>query len=604
MTESPPPPPGWPFMGDLFQGEILADAKARPPHRSRMGRCVAVLTSVLAVLFLALATTACRSTGEASGSGKTRVVRAGQPYETPELDLSEEDERQIEAFARFAAGWVEDLSDAPEKAVEHFQVAAQLDPENERLTLDAARKLVDLGRLDEARKLLEASRARTNSSGMIWGSLGLVHALQENRPEAIAANQEAVRRMPRSIGAYQMLARLYLGAGQFPEALMVLDEASKQPDTDAGFLLSLAETLEILHRVKQPEGTDLRPRILAVLDRAAVVKTLEPVERFRIAELYLQVGADAKSLPFYQDLLETHPDLPGLRTRLIGIYLRSDNWEKAAEQLRVMVMDRPTNPLLHYCLGVLALEAKRTEEGVASLSQVLLLRPDQEDVHMDVAGVLLTHRQPEEALRVLDRVRTRFRPTFQLEYFGAIALLDLKRYEEAIRHFTAAEVIGGALSEDALDQVFYFQSGVAYERARRFDDAAVQFEKAIELKPDFSEALNYLGYMWAEQGVHLERARMLIEKAVESEPENEAYLDSLAWVLHQLGLSAEALPHQLKALEKAEEPDATLFDHLGDIYRRLERLDDARQAWQRAQEIEAKPEIQKKLDETAPTSTK
>lgn len=216
---------------------------------------------------------------------------------------------------------------------------------------------------------------------------------------------------------------------------------------------------------------------------------------------------------------------------------------------------------------------------------------------MDVAGAFLTHRQPQEALRVLDRVRSRFRPTFQLEFFSAIALLDLKRYEDAIRHFTAAEVIGGAFSEDALDHLFYFQSGVAYERAKRFDDAVVQFEKAIEKKPDFPDALNYLGYMWAEQGVQLEKARGMIEKALKLEPENEAYLDSLAWVLHQSGQSAEALPYQLRAIEKAKEPDATLFEHLGDIYRRLEKTDEARAAWQKAQSIEAKPEVQKKIEE-------
>lgn len=569
-----------------------------------MGRCAIALTLTTVALGLVSGALGCRSAGPGERSDKPRVFRAGQPYETPELELTDEDERQIEAYARFAAGWVEDLSEAPERAIEHFQTAATLDPGNERLTLDAARKLIDLGRLDEARKLLEHSAARPDASGMVWGSLGLVHALQENRPAAIAANEEAVRRMPGNIAAYQMLARIYLGAGQYSEALTVLDDAAKQAGTDSGFLLSLAETLGVLHRVKQPADVDLRPRLLAILDRVAAMDPKEPADLFRLADQYQAAGAEDKALPHYRNLLETHPDLPGLRARLIGIYLRSDNWEKAAEQLKVMVADHPTNPLLHYCLGVLALERKQIEDAVSAFHQVLLLRPDQEDVHLDVAGAFLTHRQPQEALRVLDRTRSRFRPTFQLEFFSAIALLDLKRYEDAIRHFTAAEVIGGAFSEDALDHLFYFQSGVAYERAKRFDDAAVQFEKAIERKPDFPDALNYLGYMWAEQGVQLEKAREMIEKAVKLEPENEAYLDSLAWVLHQSGRSAEALPHQLRAIEKSKEPDATLFDHLGDIYRRLERIDDARKAWQKAQEIEAKPEVQKKLDETAASPTK
>jgi tetratricopeptide (TPR) repeat protein len=591
-------------MGDLRQGQKLADAKPPTPHRPAMGRCWAVSWVVLALFTLGAVSSGCRTSRHGSREGQPRVIRAGQPYDTPELELSDDDERLIEAHARFAAGWVEDLSEAPERAIEHFQAAATLDPDNERLTLDSARKLIDLGRLDDARQLLEKSAARTNASGMVWGSLGLVHALQENRPAAIAANEEAVRRMPGNIAAYQMLARVYLGAGQYAEALAVLDEAAKQPGTDNAFLLSLAETFGVLHRVKQPAGTDLRPRLVEILERVAATDPQEAVDLFRLAEQYLQAGSEEKALPYYRRLLAMHPDLPGLRARLIGIYLRSDNWEKAAEQLRAMVAEHPTNPLLHYVLGVLALEGKQIEEAVSAFDKVLLLRPDQEDLHLDVAGAFLTHRQPKEGLRVLDRTRSRFRPTFQLEFFSAIALLDLKRYEEAIRHFTAAEVIGGAFAEDALDHLFYFQSGVAYERAKRFDDAAVQFEKSIERKPDFPDALNYLGYMWAEQGVHLDKALVLIEKAVNLEPENEAYLDSLAWVLHQSGRSAEALPHQLMAIDKAKEPDATLYEHLGDIYQRLGRLDEARQAWKKAQQIEPKPEVQTKIDDTAGTPAK
>jgi len=563
-----------------------------------MRRCSALFIALSAGIVLVVAVTGCRGTRGAEAGGQPRIVRAGEVYETPELELSADDERRIEAHARFAAGWVADLGNEPERAVEHFQVAATLEPENEALTLDAARKLLDLGRLDDARGLLERSAARTNASGIVWGSLGLVHALQDNRPAAIAANQEAIRRMPRSLGAYQMLARVYLGAGQFAEALAVLDEAGKQTDTSAGFLLGLAETYGVLHRVRQPSGVDLRPRIEDLLDRALAKAGGEPLERFRLADLYQQVGAEAKALPLYRQLLEAHPDLPGLRGRLATIYLRGDNWEKASEQLAVLATEQPTNPLLHYCLGILALETKRYDDAVSAFDKVLLLRPEQEDVHMDVATAYLTHRRAQDALRVLDRMRARFRPTFQLEFFSAVTLLDLKRYEEAVRHFTAAEVIGGAFSEEALDHIFYFQSGVAYERSGRFDDAAVQFEKAIERKADFADALNYLGYMWAERGQNLERARQLIEKAVSLEPDNEAYLDSLAWVLHQLGRSEEALPHQLRAVELSKEPDATLFDHLGDIYRKLGRLEDARKAWGRAQEIEAKPEVARKLEET------
>jgi len=323
----------------------------------------------------------------------------------------------------------------------------------------------------------------------------------------------------------------------------------------------------------------------------------------RLADLYQAQGESEKALTIYQGLLERDPDLPGLRERLTGIYLRSDQRDKAAEQLRAMALSRPTNWAPHYLLGGLALAERRYDDAVEAFSKVLILRPGDVRAYLDLAAAHLSQDKPAEALEVLGRARANVRPArFDVEYFSAVALTELERYDEAVRFYTTAEVIGGASEPDKLTAVFYFQAGVANERAKRFDDAALLFEKAIQIQPEFPEALNYLGYMWAEQGKNLERARELILKALELEPDSPAYLDSLAWVLHRLGRSAEALPVQERAVSLSKEPDATLYDHLGDILEALGRREEARAAWTRAQEIEPKPEVEAKLRSTAPAA--
>ena len=59
--------------------------------------------------------------------------------------------------------------------------------------------------------------------------------------------------------------------------------------------------------------------------------------------------------------------------------------------------------------------------------------------------------------------------------------------------------------------------------------------------------------------------------------------------------SEEALKFILQSIEYTEEPDATLFDHLGDIYARLQQPEKAREAWQKALRIEPSEKIEKKL---------
>jgi len=120
------------------------------------------------------------------------------------------------------------------------------------------------------------------------------------------------------------------------------------------------------------------------------------------------------------------------------------------------------------------------------------------------------------------------------------------------------------------------------------------------LKADSSDALvnNNLGYLWAEQGKNLEEAERLIRKAIEltreqsrgaasaeqeESGENAEYLDSLGWVLFRRGQVQEAR----RWLERAAAlpggaDDPTVWDHLGELYVKLEEPARARTAWQKA----------------------
>ena len=102
--------------------------------------------------------------------------------------------------------------------------------------------------------------------------------------------------------------------------------------------------------------------------------------------------------------------------------------------------------------------------------------------------------------------------------------------------------------------------------------------------------------MWAERGEKLDRARELIGKALKLQPENPAYLDSMGWVLFKQNQPKEALDYLLKAVELNKEPDATLYDHLGDIYAALNEMDKAREAWRKSLAVEKNDAVQKKLE--------
>ncbi|MBL9139670.1 MAG: tetratricopeptide repeat protein [Verrucomicrobiales bacterium] len=558
-----------------------------------MRRPLALLAGLSAVLLIAAG--GCRSGDSRADPTRPKVYRAGQRWDARLLELTPDDERQIEANARFAAGMIEELNDSIESALPHYQAAIHNDPDNEELILDVARKLIQRRRLEDARLLLESVANRPSAPGTLWAWLGTIHSLQGNPKAAIAAHQEAIRRDPDQFRGYQGLCQVYLEGSQPVLALETLQTAARRPNPDAAFLLQVAESMATLQRAHEPVVGDLRPAVIDLLHRIENLKPENTLERLRLGDLYQAQGQGPKALAIYRGLLETQPDLPGLRERLTDIYLRADDSEKAIEQLQGLAASNPTSSFPPFCLGLIALEAKRFDQAAQHFNHALDLDADDVQNHVHLAIALLSQEKVEPALEVLGRARAKFPHHFEIEFYTASALMELKRYDQAVRHLMNAEIIAGATLPGRLNYLFYFQAGIANERSKLYDEAARYFEKAIQLKPDFAEALNYLGYMWAERGEHLDRALQHIRKAVELEPNNGAFLDSLAWVLYQKGKPDEALLHQQRAIELTKEPDATLYDHLGDILHKLNRFDDARDAWRRAFEIEPKPELEEKL---------
>ena len=501
--------------------------------------------------------------------------------------------KRTDAHAHYATAVIHELNEEPELAVEEYFKAAGADLSNESLVLDVSRRLLQLKQNERAKDLLSVATADPDASGELFARLGLVYSILNEKEKAIAANRKAIQKTPSSFDGYQHLGQIYLQSKQFDEGLKVLDEAASQPDADIDFLVKLSELYASYLRAGGSES--VKTNAMTVLDRAANMDPTNPIVLQRLADGYALMGESEKALPLYLKLLERFPGLPGLREKLTDVYLRRQDRKKAAEQLEAIIRANPTNPQAYYFLGSIAFEEKNPKQAVEYFEKTLLLSPNFEAAYYDLAGAHINLNQPQEALAVLERAKLRFRQTFVGEFFAAMAYNRLKDYPNAINHLVTAEVIARATDTNRLTHIFYYQLGSTYERNHRYEEAEKYFVKCLEMAPDFGEAMNYMGYMWTEQGVKLEEARALIEKAVKLEPRSAAFLDSLGWVLFRLGRAEEGLKYLLQSIEHSEEPDATLFDHLGDIYTSLQQPDKAGEAWRKSLAIEPNDAIQKKL---------
>jgi tetratricopeptide (TPR) repeat protein len=154
----------------------------------------------------------------------------------------------------------------------------------------------------------------------------------------------------------------------------------------------------------------------------------------------------------------------------------------------------------------------------------------------------------------------------------------LRRFSDAEQALDKAE----QLSSKADDKEYvWFLRGSTFEREKRYAEAEEQFKKVLASDPEHASALNYLGYMLADQNTKLEEALGYIKRAVDLDPANGAYLDSLGWAYFRLGKYELAEDNLLKASQKIN-TDPTVHDHLGDLYQKTGRLKLAATNWERA----------------------
>ena len=166
--------------------------------------------------------------------------------------------------------------------------------------------------------------------------------------------------------------------------------------------------------------------------------------------------------------------------------------------------------------------------------------------------------------------------------YGMLSLI----YEEE-KNYEAAEAIlreGLPVVKDRIE--VRYQLGSLLNKTGRLEESIREMEYILEENPEHADALNFIGYTYAEMGTNLVEAEEMILKALQLKPGNGYILDSLGWVYFKQSRYSEALKYLKQAVAALPE-DATITEHLGDVYQALKRPQDAVGAYRRA--LEANP---------------
>ena len=155
-----------------------------------------------------------------------------------------------------------------------------------------------------------------------------------------------------------------------------------------------------------------------------------------------------------------------------------------------------------------------------------------------------------------------------------------------------------AISRDEKSETYYFYLAIVMEKMSKLDMAIDSLEKAIKYNPQSARAYNYLGYLYADNNMKIDESLTLIRKALELEPGNGAFTDSLGWAYFRKGnykLAIEKLLAAEELLRKANSPDPVVFDHIGDAFLKLGKIDDALRYWNKSNGMKKTDAVESKL---------
>jgi tetratricopeptide (TPR) repeat protein len=197
-------------------------------------------------------------------------------------------------------------------------------------------------------------------------------------------------------------------------------------------------------------------------------------------------------------------------------------------------------------------------------------------------------------LRSGDKDRARVAAATQIKLGGRNVIAVSEAYAQTDQYEPALTILRDAVKSKPEEIDLQFELGSVYERSGDKKAAEKTFLSILDKHPDHAATLNYLGYMWAESGINLERAAEMLNRAVSQEPRNGAYVDSLGWVYFQQGkldLAEKYLTDATRLLPR----DATVHEHLGDVFAKRGDVHRALDLYRAALTLEPEPKDEAKL---------
>jgi tetratricopeptide (TPR) repeat protein len=491
-----------------------------------------------------------------------------------------------------------------------------------------------------------------NSSAAMF-ELANIHASNNDFTSASLLLEKAISINPENKWYKQLLAQIYQQTKKFSEAADIYTELLKSDSENMELLYTKAILLANAQKFDEAIATyTVMEKKAGINEQISVAKQQLFVSAGRVDEAFAEIekliesnpneskyyglladlfqsqGNNEKALENYNKILEMDPDNGFVHFSLANYYITVGDMEKSYDEtikgFSSENVDIQNKLQLYMMLTSNREKSKITDEKEEELIQLLIKNNPEEFMVYTVYAESLIRKQklPEartallkalsieqndymlwERVLFIDNDLQDWEGLYQhsketLELFpnqpqgfflNAVACIQLEKFEETVT--VSDEGLDIIVDNPQLQGQFLMLKGEGVYKQNNKTEAFKLFDEAVALDPENYIALNNYAYYLSVDGGDLDKAERMSGKVIERFPDNGTYLDTHAWVLFKKGEYTLAKFYMESAIKNGGEENATLLEHYGDILFMLEKLDEAKEFWERAKDYGGNSEV-------------
>ncbi len=413
---------------------------------------------------------------------------------------------------------------------------------------------------DEAIKYLDVALARDVHDVEILMRKAQIYREKNDIDKAAEVIRLIIKEEPENGKYYKLLGALYDNNGQTKKAGEIFEEAKSKLPGDPFVLLGVAEHyLKIGDTVAYNESVKKAITSSDFDVRAQIDILGEYLKTMPNKEAYMQNG-----LPIIRQIAAQHPNDVDALTFFGGMLYDHDQPDSAAIMFKRAVALKPSEFTVWDLLFRTYGEAKYADSLIKYTEKAMRLFPNLAAVH----------------------------------FYNSIGHINKKEFGAAAKAMNRAIDLQPENNKVLLTQM-YTVLGDTYHQNKHDDLAFKAYDKALALSPNDAGVLNNYAYYLSERGIRLDEAEVMSKKSLELSPKLGTYLDTYGWIMYKKGNFEKAREYVQQAIDAAgADADATLYDHMGNIWYKLNNKDKAVESWRKSKEKGGDdPQLDKKINE-------